>query len=466
MEGGKPEKIIDETFVVSKTLGMGFTSEVILAEHRETGYKLAIKIFKPIKQYKILLENFRKEVDSMKNLRHPNLVNVIAANESGIIVSEGHKDSIMYIGVELAENAELFDYIADPGKEFSETFARHYFKQILSGLKSMHDQGIAHRDLKTENLFLSSDFTLKIGDFGFSKFMDSQINNGKLKTQLGTSGYQCPEMLEGQLYSGSANDIFAIGVILFILVKAYPPFREAKRTDNWYRHLYSEKFDFFWQSHSKRGTSPSKELKELLEGTLRYKNRWTMEDVLNCEWLKGDLPSDESFFGEMNERKKIVDARRDNDAREAMKINSKTQGNIMYRGETEEENFNQISKKLIQLNAETFNPKSWDHHPTRYLLINNGSNVLDHYKQLIKYLVNESGTINISEDDFSFEASVGVVPKDIEEEEKNYKATCEFTAQFYADYQNEKTIIELIKDKNTDIFSFNTLIENLSSKEE
>ena len=165
----------------------------------------------------------------MKNLKHENLINVIAANESGVMMNEGNKSSIMYIGVELAENAELFDYIADPGKEFSEPFARHYFKQILSGLKSMHDQGIAHRDLKTENLFLSSDFTLKIGDFGFSKFMDSQVNNGKLKTQLGTSGYQCPEMLEGQLYSGTANDIFAIGVILFILVKAYPPFREAKK---------------------------------------------------------------------------------------------------------------------------------------------------------------------------------------------------------------------------------------------
>lgn len=459
------EKIIDETFVVSKTLGMGFTSEVILAEHKETGYKLAIKIFKPIKQYKILLENFRKEVDSMKNLRHQNLVNVIAANESGIITSDGQKDSIMYIGVELAENAELFDYIADPGKEFSEPFARHFFKQILSGLKSMHDQGIAHRDLKTENLFLSSDFTLKIGDFGFSKFMDSQINNGKLKTQLGTSGYQCPEMLEGQLYNGTANDIFAIGVILFILVKAYPPFREAKKIDNWYRHLYFEKFDFFWQSHSRRGTQLSKELKELIEGTLRYKNRWSMEDVLNCEWLKGDVPSEENFYEEMNSRKKIVDARRDNDAREALKANSKAQCNIVYKGEAEEDNFNQISKKLESLDAESFNPKVWSHHSSRYLLVNKGTNVYENYKQFIKCLINESGIVNVSEDDFSLEASMKIVPKDIEEEEGNYQSTCGFTAQFYVDYDNQRTLIEIAKDRNTDIFSFNTLIDALSSKD-
>lgn len=461
---GKPGKVIDETFVVNKTLGMGFTSEVILAEHLETGFKLAIKIFKPIKHFKIMLENFRKEVESMKDLKHQNLVNVIAANESGVMMNEGNKTSIMYIGVELAENAELFDYIADPGKEFSEPIARQYFKELISGLKFMHDKGIAHRDLKTENLFLDSEFSLKIGDFGFSKFMDSEINQGKLKTQLGTSGYQCPEMLEGQLYNGTANDIFAIGVILFIMIKAYPPFREAKKTDSWYRFIYFEKFENFWQTHNKRGQLPSKELQDLLQGMLRYKNRWTMNDILTCEWLQGESPLEESFKEEMKKRKIIVDARRERDAIEAQKAeNRKCQGNGIYRGEDDEENFEKIQKKLIDFNVENFIPKVWDHHPSRYLLASKGANIYEHYQRLIELIISESGEVNVSDEDYYFTASMSI--KNSESETEN-DSICGFTAQFYVDYSTDRTLVELIKDRSSDIFSFMSLFDILSTKEE
>lgn len=466
---GKHTRIIDETFAVKKTLGMGFTSEVILAEHLETGFKLAIKIFKPIKHFKLMIDNFRKEVESMKNLKHENLINVIAANESGVMMNEGNKSSIMYIGVELAENAELFDYIADPGKAFSEPCARHFFKQLVSGLKFMHDQGVAHRDLKTENLFLNSDFTLKIGDFGFSKFMNPEVNLGMLKTVLGTSGYQCPEMLEGQYYSGSANDVFAIGVILFILTKAYPPFREAKKTDLWYRYLYYEKFENFWQSHSKRGHTFSKELQELIQGTLRYKNRWTLEDIIQCEWFKGETPSNESFLEEMNSRKLIVDARRDHDAREALKAsNNKSENVIMYRGEDEKENFKIITKRLIDLNAEQFVPKIWDKHNTRYLLSFQGTNVYENYKNLLELIISESGEVNLSEDDFFFTAALPIKDSSIHnpDNENDCITTCGFSSQFYADYDTDKTYVELIKDRNTDIFSFKSIIDILSPKDE
>ena len=96
-------------------------------------------------------------------------------------------------------------------------------------------------------------------------------------------GYQCPELVEGKLYDGESNDIFACGVILFILVNAYPPFREAKKTDNWYRHLYFEKFDSFWAAHKKANVS--NELKELITGMLKANNRWTINDILNSQWM-------------------------------------------------------------------------------------------------------------------------------------------------------------------------------------
>jgi len=225
---------------------------------------------------KLLLENFRKEVASMKNFSNENLVRIIACNENWVYLKPNKKKNIMYLGVELAENAELFDFIADPWKWFDEKMARALFKQIISWLNSMHQINIAHRDLKTENIFVTSEFQVKVWDFWFAKYMDPNNNDGKLKTQLWTSWYQSPELLENQAYKWDANDIFACWVILFILVNGYPPFREARKTDNWYRHIYYEKFDFFWSLHGKKTSGLSQELKELITWTLRYKNRFTM----------------------------------------------------------------------------------------------------------------------------------------------------------------------------------------------
>lgn len=80
----------------------------------------------------------------------------------------------------------------------------------------MHNNGIAHRDLKPENLLFDKCFNLKIADLGFSVYMSKNMN-GKLHTKLGTEGYSAPEFYEDNVnYVGSAVDIFAAGIILFI----------------------------------------------------------------------------------------------------------------------------------------------------------------------------------------------------------------------------------------------------------
>lgn len=460
----KTQPVIDDTFIVHKTLGVGFTSKVVLAEHRDTGYKLAVKIFKPIKHYKIVLESFRKEVDSMKNLRHENLINIIAANESGIYIDGKEKESIMYLGVELAENAELFDFIADPGREFSEVFARQFFKQLIEGLHAMHKLQVAHRDLKTENLFLDKDFILKIGDFGFSKFMNPEQNQGKLKTQLGTSGYQSPELLEGQLYDGAANDIFALGVILFILTKAYPPFREARKTDSWYRHIYFEKFENFWAAHGKRGVNLSPELIELITGMLRYKNRYTLEDIANSAWMKGTYPSEDTFKTEMQARKQMVDARREKEAQEALLIQNHQQGGKIYRGENEEVIIERLTNQLNDYGVDKFSIKEWDNHSSRYLLRFLNTDAKEIFLNFINILVNEKAEISLSENDFNLQAEMPFEYENEEKSEEESQSSCTFTAQLYIDYNTASCVIELVKDNNTDAFLFKNLVEHLTEK--
>ena len=328
----------------------------------------------------------------------------------------------------------------------------------------MHKLQVAHRDLKTENLFLDKDFTLKIGDFGFSKFMNPEQNFGKLKTQLGTSGYQSPELLEGQLYDGAANDIFALGVILFILTKAYPPFREARKTDSWYRHIYFEKFENFWAAHSKRGANISPELIDLITGMLRYKNRYTMEDIVNSAWMKGSHPSEDIFKAEMQARKQKVDARREKEAQEALLIQNQQQGGKIYRGENEEVIIERLTNQLNDFGVENFSIKEWDSHSSRYLLRFLNTDAKEVFINLINILVNEKAEISLSENDFNLQAEMPFENENEERNEEEPQSSCMFSAQLYIDYNTASCVIELVKDNNTDAFLFKNLVEHLTEK--
>ena len=125
---------------------------------------------------------------------------------------------------ELCEKGELFDFVQDAGG-LPEPMARLVFGQIVDGLGYIHKKKLAHRDMKLENCFLNSQVVTKVADFGLMK----SINNTFLKTRCGTLNYMGPELLgpKGQTYEGSAVDVFACGVMLFMLVTAKQPFHQA-----------------------------------------------------------------------------------------------------------------------------------------------------------------------------------------------------------------------------------------------
>jgi serine/threonine protein kinase len=128
-----------------------------------------------------------------------------------------------FVVLELAYGGELFDYIAQSGY-FSEPLARHFFKEIMIGLDHIHSNGMAHRDMKPENIMLDSNFTLKISDFGFQGPLVGKDGTGELSTQKGTRGFMAPEINLCLKYEGKPVDIFACGVILFMMVLAAAPF--------------------------------------------------------------------------------------------------------------------------------------------------------------------------------------------------------------------------------------------------
>ena len=315
-------ELLDDKYVILNLLGSGYTSDVFVCYGLLEKQFYAAKIFKE-KTFEKINHNFKTELDSMISCDHTNILKIInfksqgkkaklklrITDDSYLIDKEelleknfqdkskienflttyyktySIKQDIYYFCLELCEKMELFDYVFYSKAGIGEDIARVFFKRILNGIDYLHNEkNIAHRDIKTENLFLNDDFEVKIGDFGFSKIMstDSKFT----KTSLGTPGYEAPEVIEGKFYIPKAYDMFSLGIVLFTITYGFPPFKEARKNDSHYRYVAYNKKDVFWEKHSKR-INPSTSFKNLIDSLIDYdfNTRATVKDVFNSLWL-------------------------------------------------------------------------------------------------------------------------------------------------------------------------------------
>ncbi|CAK68017.1 unnamed protein product (macronuclear) [Paramecium tetraurelia] len=202
-----------------KLLGQGTYGQVVKAKLKGSKQQRAIKIIPKNKVRNP--ERFRREIEIMRNLDHPNIIKLFETFEDVRNV---------YLVMELCEGGELFDRIIDKG-HFSENEAKIIFLQIMQAVNYCHQNGICHRDLKPENFLMltkADDSPLKVIDFGLSViFHDNHVeklHQGKVSmtTRAGTPYYISPEILDGK-YDESC-DIWSAGVILYILISGVPPF--------------------------------------------------------------------------------------------------------------------------------------------------------------------------------------------------------------------------------------------------
>lgn len=189
-----------------KTLGQGAYGEAILAKRKDDGKLVVMKQVRLTKLKPADRAAAFQEATVLASLNHPFIVSYVDKFE---------ENNCLYIVMEYADGGDLAGKLEKRGgKLFEEDEVLRMFIQIALALNYVHNKHILHRDLKTQNVFLTKDGTIKLGDFGIAKVLQHSFQLAK--TRIGTPYYLSPEICEGKGYN-SKTDVWSLGCILYEL---------------------------------------------------------------------------------------------------------------------------------------------------------------------------------------------------------------------------------------------------------
>lgn len=217
---------------IKALIGRGSFSRVVRVEHKATKQPYAIKMIET--KYREGREVCESELSVLRRVRHTNIIQLIEVFET--------QDRV-YMVMELATGGELFDRIIAKGS-FTERDATRVLQMVLDGVKYLHTLGITHRDLKPENLLYyhpGTDSKIMITDFGLASAR-KKGDDCLMKTTCGTPEYIAPEILVRKPYTNSV-DMWALGVISYILLSGTMPFEDDNRT-RLYRQILKGKYSY------------------------------------------------------------------------------------------------------------------------------------------------------------------------------------------------------------------------------
>lgn len=207
-------------YEMGKTIACGAFSKVKLVLHEPTGKQYVAKILP--KTNKDVETDVRVEISILRRVRHENVVQLIE-----ILESPRH----YYIILEPVLGGDLCQLVMDAPSGMEEEAAAAVFRQIVLGLCACHHNGVAHRDMKPENILLTPDRQVKISDFGLSRLHKSShyeaVDSEYARTLTGTLAYVAPEVLSGQ-YDAFRADLWSIGCILYVMLTSRFPFGGAQ----------------------------------------------------------------------------------------------------------------------------------------------------------------------------------------------------------------------------------------------
>lgn len=265
-------------YETTKTLGTGAFGTVKLAKKKNSDQLFAIKC---ISKQSILRSRMgsqvKKEISIMKDLDHPNIVRIFE-----VLMSTEQ----LYIVMDFVSGGELYAKITRGGR-LSDTECRRYVRQLCSALNYCHSRNVCHRDIKPENILLDAHDNVLLADFGFASIMEvdesAEVERRRLPTEdsnsvtcvhldefcpyetsdrsmegsskvmkamstmCGTMSYMAPEILNREKYLGDKADIWSLGVVIYVLLVGFMPFRDEDTKKSEYsapKYVKEEASDF------------------------------------------------------------------------------------------------------------------------------------------------------------------------------------------------------------------------------
>ncbi|XP_077973826.1 calcium/calmodulin-dependent protein kinase type II delta chain-like isoform X1 [Styela clava] len=261
-----------DVYELKEDLGKGAFSIVRRCVQRQTGADYAAKIINTRKLSPRDLQKLEREAKICRLLKHPNIVRLYAS------ISE---ETCHYLVFDLVTGGELFEDIV-AREYYSEADASRCIQQIIESINHCHQNSIVHRDVKPENLLLASKqkgAIVKLADFGLA--IEVSGNHRSWFGFAGTPGYLSPEVLRKDNY-GKPVDMWACGVILYILLVGYPPFWDDDQS-RLYQQIKAAAYDF----PSPEWDTVTKEAKDLINKllTVNQNSRITAPEALKHPWI-------------------------------------------------------------------------------------------------------------------------------------------------------------------------------------
>lgn len=218
--------LIDDRYRIIKILGEGGMAVVYLAEDTVASVEVAVKIIKEeTMQNPTNLARFEREARAAASLRHQNIVKVI---------NLGADKGRPYMVNEYVKGKTLRDTLNIRGK-FSFMEACDIMYQLCSAVLFAHQHGVIHRDIKPQNVFISVDGTIKLGDFGIATFQNG-AHVTRSEVVVGSVHYLAPEISQGNPATPQ-SDIYSLGITLFELITGRVPFDDESALSVALKHI-------------------------------------------------------------------------------------------------------------------------------------------------------------------------------------------------------------------------------------
>lgn len=232
----KTKAVLDKKgYTVLKKISEGSFGKVYKAVKAGENYAVKTMDLQKMEEKGLTGQFLDREIMALINVRHPNVLHVsptscllgrelihdflVCSQVSDIFRSKGR----LYIFMEFAPNGTLTHQIEKPPGYIAEKAAKRWFKQCVEALYCMHfEHGMAHRDIKTDNVLLDSKNNAKLSDFGFAR--EYTLTSDPATTFCGTDPYFSPELVSKRPYNPFLYDVWSMGVMLFVMLNGKFPF--------------------------------------------------------------------------------------------------------------------------------------------------------------------------------------------------------------------------------------------------